>query len=149
MLEIVAASDPGETRTWRVPAAQTAVKGAGALVLAAIAALGAADRALLLLAGVAALSAAVMALRDVLAPVRLAAAPGGLTVVSGYAGRVHLPWPQVAVIKVDQTSRYGLRVRLLEIETSDQEVYLLSRHDLGEDPETVCRELQEIAAELS
>lgn len=130
-----------EAKQWKVPRAQTAAKAAVAALLAVIAVLGAGDRALLFLAGVGALGAAVVALRDVVAPVRLAADARGLTIVSGYAGRIVVPWPQVAAIRVDETTRYGLRIRLLEIETTAGDVHLLSRYDLGEDAESARSEL--------
>lgn len=129
-----------------MPVAQTVIKGALVAVLGAIAFLGAEDPAQLFLAGVAAVGAAIVALRDVVAPVRLAADADGLTVISGYAGRRRIPWPQVAAIRVDETVRYGLRIRMLEIETTDEDIILLSRYDLGEDMQDTRAELARLQA---
>jgi PH (Pleckstrin Homology) domain-containing protein len=128
-------------REWRVPVGLTAGKGIAAVGLGVVAFFGADDRGLLFLAGVAAVGALVLVLRDVVAPVRLRADDGGVTVVSGFAGKVFAGWAEVAEVRVDETSRYGLRVLLLEIETVGQDVYLLSRHDLGADPRDVREEL--------
>lgn len=69
-------------------------------------------------------------LRDLLAPVRLAAGPDGVTVVTGYAGHRLLPWAAVERIRVDRRARLGMRSELLEVDAGDN-LYLFSATDLG------------------
>jgi hypothetical protein len=133
----------GAPRSWRVPATHIALKAGAAVVVATLAALSAEDRQLLLLAGVAALGFAALALRDVLAPVRVAADPSGVTVVRGYAGRRRLSWPDITAIRVDERRRLLLHTRLLEIETGD-DLFLFSAYDLGADVRDVAAELERI-----
>ncbi|MXQ67947.1 PH domain-containing protein [Actinomadura rayongensis] len=122
-----------------MPPAHTVLKFAGAVVVAAVALL-ARDAAGTLLAGVAAVGLAGLALRDVLAPERLSADAGGVTVVAGYAGRRDLAWPEITEIAVDERRRALVRSRLLEIRTED-DLYLLSAYDLGADVADVAEEL--------
>jgi hypothetical protein len=118
---------------WRVRRDLMAAKAAGAagfavLALASWSYFG--DRAGAFLAAGAAALLGVLALRDLLSPVRLAADPGGLTVVEGFAGRRRLSWPEVVRVEVREHNRYGLRWRLLEIETGD-DLYQFGAHELG------------------
>jgi hypothetical protein len=78
----------------------------------------------------AALALAAFALRDLLAPVRLAADPTGVTVVSGFAGQRHLPWARIERIRVDERHRFGMRSQLLEIDTGDS-LHLFSGYELS------------------
>ncbi|GAA2845301.1 hypothetical protein Acy02nite_46650 [Actinoplanes cyaneus] len=87
----------------------------------------------------------VWAARDVLVPVRLAADSDGVTVVTGFARRRHVRWPEVEKVRVDRTTRRGLRSELLEIDTGDA-VYLFGAHELGADPEDVATELATLRA---
>ncbi|GAA2611294.1 PH domain-containing protein [Actinomadura fulvescens] len=134
-----------DLRSWRVPLPQTAVKCAATVVLAALAVLSTGDPQLVFLAGIAALGAGALALRDLLAPVRLTADAEGLTVVSGYAGKRRVPWPDVTAVRVDERQRLLMRTRLLEIETRD-DLHLLSTFDLGEDVRDVEAELLRLSA---
>jgi hypothetical protein len=93
---------------------------------------------LVAIAGLAALT-----VRDVLAPVRVAADAGGVTVVSGYAGHVRLPWGDVTAVRVDERRRLLLHSRLLEIETGD-DLHLFSAYDLGADVQDVAAELERL-----
>ncbi|GAA0427776.1 hypothetical protein Acor_38060 [Acrocarpospora corrugata] len=117
------------SREWRVAPSIIVLKAAGALLLAALAVT--ADGRGLFLAGIAALGFAGLAVRDLLARVRLTAGPAGITVISGFSGRHHIPWPQLEHIRVDSRSRYGTRMELLELDTGDN-VHLFSKFDLGE-----------------
>lgn len=135
----------GEEKRWRVPPAQVALKCAAAVVVAGLAVLSGSDRQLLLLAAVAAIGLAALAARDLVAPVRVAADPDGLTVVTGYAGRRRVPWSEVAAIRVDERRRLLLHTRLLEIETAD-DLYLFSAFDLGADVHDAADDLYRIRA---
>ncbi|MER7461068.1 PH domain-containing protein [Micromonospora sp. NPDC126480] len=134
---------PG-TRQWRVPARLPAVKAAGGVALVALGLLLADGDAVRLVLAV--LAAAVLlgwAARDVLAPVRLAADPEGLTVVSGFAGRRRLPWAQVEAIGVDRRTRLGLSSAVLEIDAGET-LHLFGRYDLDADPVEVAEELEAV-----
>lgn len=125
-----------ENDQWRVPPRHTLIKAAAAAALLALAAAKAGDRVFLPLAAIAAAGMCGLALRDVLAPVRVAAGPEGLTVISGFARRERIPWAEVTALRVDENLRFGLRARLLEIETA-RGLHLFSRYDLGADPADV------------
>lgn len=79
------------------------------------------------------------AARDLLVPVRLAAGPSGLTVVTGLARRHQLGWSQVARVRVDVRRRS----RMLEIDSGDH-LYLFSRYDLDADLDRVAEELRRL-----
>lgn len=115
---------------WRVAPAPTLLKFAGALLLAAVAALSGAERERLLLAGVAALALGAYGLRDLLAPVRVAADAEGVTVVSGYAGHRRIPWREVEHVGLGEHRSLGLRSEVLEIDAGES-LHLFSRYDLG------------------
>jgi Bacterial PH domain len=123
-----AAVGPTELR-WRVPRGMSALKAGGVLVFALLALFSLGDRVRLVVAGLAALVLATYALRDLLAPVRLAADPEGVTVVAGFAGRRRLAWSQVERVRVDERRRLGVRSQLLEIDTGDS-LHLFSQYDL-------------------
>jgi Bacterial PH domain len=98
------------------------------------------------------------ALRDLIAPVRLAADPDGVTVIAGFAGRRRLAWSQIERVRIDRRARLGVRTGLatgawsfgrrgesrktgmLEVDAGDN-VYLFSRYDLGAEPEDVLASL--------
>ncbi|GAB3053714.1 PH domain-containing protein [Micromonospora schwarzwaldensis] len=133
---------PSPVRQWRVPRALPVVKALGALALAALGlALAAGDPVRPVLAG--ALAAALLgwALRDLVAPVRLAVGPEGLTVIRGYAGRRRLPWAAVEAIRLDRRSRRGVTAETLEIDAGES-LYLFGRRDLD-------APLDEVAATLT
>src|SRR3569833_3205718 len=128
-----------ETR-WRVAPALTLLKFAGALLLAAVAALSGAERERLLLAGVAALALGAYGLRDVLAPVRLSADDEGETVVSGFAGHRRIPWREVDRVGVGEHRGLGRRTHVREVDTGES-LHLCGRHDLGAPCEEVAETL--------
>jgi hypothetical protein len=127
-------------RQWRVMPAHPLVKAAGAVFFAVMAVFSG-DPELALLAGVAAAGFLVLAARDVLAPVRLAADEGGVTVIRGFAGHRHIPWAEVQSIRLGERQRLGRTTRLVEIDTGER-LHLLSSYDLGAPPEDVTDELR-------
>ncbi len=133
--------------SWRVrpvlPVAKLA--GAAALVLLAVAfASGDLVQWAFALAG--ALGLTGWALRDLLRPVRLAADPAGITVVTGYLTRRQLPWSTIERVRVDRRNRRGIHSELLEIDAGET-LLLLTTHELGgTDPEEVAAALNELRA---
>ena len=93
------------------------------------------------LAGLAAAGLLGWALRDVVAPVRLAVDPDGLTVLRGFAGRRRLPWDAVETIRLDRRSRRGITAETLEIDAGES-LHLFGRRDLD-------APLDEVAAALT
>jgi len=79
------------------------------------------------------------AARDLVAPVRLAADPDGVTVLTGIAHRHRLAWSQVERVRVDARRRS----RLLEVDTGRQ-LYLFSRYDLDADLDEVAGTLERL-----
>ena len=111
----------------------TALTGAAAVLVAALSfATDAAGRLLLLAAAVV---LAGYTLSDVLFRPRLAVDGRGIRVRSPLA-RLDLPWPEIATVRADERSRYGLRSVTLEIDGGDQLV-VLSRRALGAPPDAV------------
>ncbi|HEV8568944.1 MAG TPA: PH domain-containing protein [Actinoplanes sp.] len=122
---------------WRIKPVLPVTKALGAIaVVVLVLAFGRDDPVQWFLAVAAAAALAGWALRDLIAPVRLAADPDGVTVVVGYAGRRRLAWSQIERVRMDRRERLGLRTRLLELDAGDS-LYLFSQHDLGADPEEV------------
>jgi hypothetical protein len=132
-------------RRWRVPPGHVAVKCAAAAAVTALVVLYSHDPQFLFLAGAAAIGLNALALRDLVAPVRLTADGGGVTVVTGYAGHRRVPWDDVASIRVDERRRLLLHTRILELETAD-DLHLLSAYDLGADVHDVADELYRLRA---
>ncbi|MFI2648955.1 PH domain-containing protein [Micromonospora fulviviridis] len=129
-------------RQWRVPAVLPAVKALGALVLVALGLLFAGeDRVQPVLAGLAAAGLLGWALRDVIAPVRLAADPEGITVIQGFARRRRLPWAAVESIRVERRTRRGITAETLEIDAGES-LHLFGRYDLDAPPEEVAAALE-------
>ncbi|MBG6101292.1 PH domain-containing protein [Micromonospora vinacea] len=129
-------------RQWLVPASLPAAKLAGAVLLIALGLLFAdGDAVRLVLAILAAAVLAGWAVRDLIAPVRLAVDPAGLTVIRGFAGRRLLPWSAIEAITVDRRPRLGLTSEVLEIDAGES-LHLFSRYDLGTTPEEVAAELR-------
>lgn len=129
-------------RQWRVPASLPAAKLAGAVLLIALGLLFAdGDAVRLVLALLAAAVLVGWAVRDLIAPVRLAVDPTGLTVIHGFAGHRLLPWATVEAITVDRRPRLGLTSEVLEIDTGES-LHLFGRFELGTTPEEVAAELR-------
>jgi hypothetical protein len=129
---------------WRIKPVLPVSKLMGAVaVLVLAAAFGDADPVRWAIAGVAAAGLLVWALRDLLAPVRLAADPTGVTVIAGFARRRHLPWSAVERIRVDRRTHRGLRSEMLELDAGEA-IYLFSANDLGALPEEVAATLADL-----
>lgn len=130
---------PAGSRDFRVPTWVIVAKfgGGGALALAGLLTGERVPGAVGLLAAV---GFALYGLRDVLARDRLHADGQGVTTVRGFAGRRHLDWSQIERIRLDERLRFGARTQLLELDAGD-EIYLLSRFDLGAEPREVLRVL--------
>ncbi|MEU4337642.1 PH domain-containing protein [Micromonospora lupini] len=127
---------------WRVPASLPAAKLAGAVLLIALGLLFAdGDAVRLALAVLAAAILAGWAVRDLIAPVRLAVDPAGLTVIHGFAGHRLLPWTTIEAITVDRRPRLGLTSEVLEIDTGES-LHLFGRFELGTNPEEVAATLR-------
>ncbi|GLZ56439.1 hypothetical protein Misp05_00150 [Micromonospora sp. NBRC 107095] len=125
-----------------MPSTLPAAKLAGAALLVALGLLFAdGDPVRLTVAALAAAALAVWAVRDLVAPVRLAVDPAGLTVIHGFAGRRLLPWSAVEAIAVDRRPRLGLTSETLEIDAGDS-LHLFGRYDLGATPEEVAAALR-------
>lgn len=97
------------------------------------------------LVGAAALLLLVLAARAALLRPRLSVSGTGV-VVRELAGRRELPWGALRV-RVRETRRWGLRSRLLELDTARGpddagELVLLGGWELGEDPGDVARSLE-------
>jgi hypothetical protein len=132
---------PRSPQPWRIKPVLPVTKLLGAVALIVlVAAFGEKDPVQWVLALIAAVALTLWALRDLIAPVRLAADPDGVTVVVGFAGRRRLPWAQIERVRVDRRDRRGLRNEFLELDAGDQ-LYLFSVHDLGTEPADVAAEL--------
>ena len=71
--------------------------------------------------------------RDVLGRERLRATPAGVRVGTGFARHREFAWSQLERVRVDQRLRLGLRTDMLELDAGE-ELFLLSRYDLGAEP---------------
>jgi hypothetical protein len=129
---------------WRIKPVLPVTKlmGAVAVVVLALAFAGT-DRIRWALATIIAAGLAIWALRDLLAPVRLAADETGVTVISGFLRRRQLPWAQIERVRVERTTRRGLRSELLELDAGDT-IYLFSAYELGALPEDVAAALADL-----
>jgi hypothetical protein len=116
--------------SWRVDRRLTVAKLAGAAIFALAAVIGYPDPGQVIVVGLAAVMLAVLGARDLVAPVRLAASPAGLTVTTGFAGRREIAWADIASIKVDARRGILLRSQVLELDTGDN-LYFLGANDLG------------------
>lgn len=126
--------------TWRVPAVLPVLKLTGAVLLVLAGWLLATDTVTRAVAVLAAAGLAAWALRDVAARDRLAADERGITVITGYARRRHIPWSSVERVAVARRPHAGIRTETLEIDTGDA-VYVFTKHDLGVPPEEVAAAL--------
>jgi hypothetical protein len=129
---------------WRIKPVLPVTKGMGvvAVVVLAVAFAGR-DPIRWSLAVVVAIGLTVWAVRDLIVPVRLAADEAGVTVLTGFARRRHLPWAQIERVRVDVSSRRGLRSELLELDAGES-IFLFSAHELGALPEEVATALGDL-----
>ena len=113
---------------------------AGFLMVAAWASVG--DLPGRILTGFAAVSLLVFAAGSWRALPRLALTARGLVYRGWFRTRV-LTRDEIALVRITEFRRLGRKVRLLEIDTSDDELLVLSRWDLGGDPVAVLDALTE------
>jgi len=129
---------------WRIKPVLPVTKGIGTVAVLVLAvAFAGRDPVRWALAAVVAVLLALWAVRDLIAPVRLTADAGGVTVITGFARRRHLPWAQIERVRVDVTSRRGLRSELLELDAGES-IFLFSAHELGALPEEVATALGDL-----
>lgn len=119
-----------DTHAWRVPIKMTVLKGVGAVVFLVAAIIFGGDPTRLVLALLVAGLLGGFALRDILAPVRLAADVGGVTIVSGFARRRRLEWADIERVRLDSRRHWGRRTELVEIDTGES-LHLFSAAELG------------------
>jgi hypothetical protein len=128
---------------WRIKPVLPVTKGMGAVAVVVLAlAFGGHDPVRWALAVVVGVALAVWAVRDVIAPVRLTADEAGVTVLTGFARRRHLPWEQIERVRVDVSSHRGLRSERLELDAGES-IFLFSAHELGALPDEVAAALAE------
>jgi hypothetical protein len=130
--------------SWRVDRRLTIAKLTGAAIFALAAVVGYPDPGQVIIVGLAGGLLAVLGVRDLIVPVRLAASPAGLTVVTGFASRSEIAWADVASIKVDARRGILLRSQVLELDTGDN-LYFFGTNDLG----TSCDEVADRLRVLS
>ncbi|MEV0728504.1 PH domain-containing protein [Polymorphospora sp. NPDC050346] len=134
--------DVGVVTSWRVARSMPLLKLVSAAALLLIGyGLAGGDPVTLGLAVLVAVVLLGWAVRDLVVPVRLAVDEDGVTVVTGYARRRHLPWGRIERITVDTRPRLGLRTETLEIDAGDS-LHLLGAYDLGAAPADVAATLQ-------
>ena len=122
----------GQTE-WAPQTVGIAVSGIGGVVLAFAAVTLVTDPPGRVLAGVVAAGLLLFAAASWRARPKLAITPGGLAVRGWLRTRV-LRHDSLKIIRICEFRRHGRRVRLLEIETVDGGLLVLSRWDLGTDP---------------
>jgi hypothetical protein len=129
---------------WRVKPVLPVTKlmGAVAVVVLAVAFAGR-DPVRWVIAAIAGLALVLWALRDLIAPIRLAADPDGVTVIAGFVRRRRLLWDQIERVRVDRRTHRGLRSNMLELDAGDA-IYLFSVNDLGAEPEDVAAALADL-----
>ncbi|GGM78033.1 hypothetical protein GCM10012275_55860 [Longimycelium tulufanense] len=137
------------TRTWSPAAGLVAV----VWVLLAGAALWlvfTGDPAGRLLAGVAVVALALLAIQGTLGRPRLTADPDGIAIRSLFGPRRY-PWSRVDRVRVVRGRRLGRELPVLEIDVTEEDggehLLVLTRLDLGTEPDDVADELTEIRQE--
>lgn len=136
--------EPNETRSWSTPLGLVVT---GWVVVAAAAAwwllsTEAVDR---LFIGVVTLALLALTSYTTACRPRLSADPHGVT-VRGLRGRRRFGWSEVTPRTYVQR-RHGRSTRNVELETTDGQLFLLGRFDLGADPEDVAAELERLHQE--
>ncbi|MDA2991144.1 MAG: PH domain-containing protein [Actinomycetota bacterium] len=118
---------------WGSPPAGIAGIGVAGVLMAVGSLTVADDPAGRILTGIAAVGLVVFAAGSWRARPRLAVTPEGL-VYRGWLRSTTLLREDVELIRITEFRRWGRTVRLLEIETGDDRLFVLSRWDLGADP---------------
>ena len=119
--------------TWEPPAAGIAGCGAVGVLMAIACVTLVTDAPGRLLTGIAALGLVVFAGMSWRARPKLAIAPDGLA-LRGWFRTQLLRQPHIKIIRITEFRRFGRKVRLLEIETINGGLVILSRWDLGTEP---------------
>jgi hypothetical protein len=139
----VAGGPVGPVAEWRVDRRLTWIKLLLAVVFLAgpwVAGASAASKLVGIIAGG---GLAVAGVRDLLAPVRLRVDAAGVRVVTGFANHRELGWKELERVRLDTRSRFGVRAELLEIDAGE-ELYFLSRYDLGVPPADALDRIREL-----
>ena len=118
---------------WEPRAAGIAGCGVGGVLLAIASVTVVTDAPGRILTGVAAAGLILFAGMTWRARPKLAITPGGLALRGWFRTQV-LQRSDIKIIRITEFRRHGRRVRLLEVETVDSGLTLLSRWDLGTDP---------------
>lgn len=118
---------------WGPPPAGIAVVAAVGVLMAVSCVALATDPPGRILSGIAAVGLLVFAAGSWRARPRLALTPDGL-VYRGWLRTRTLHRGDLDLIRITEFRRWGRRVRLLEIETAEDQLLVLSRWDLGGDP---------------
>jgi hypothetical protein len=140
-----ASAEDASDVSWRVDRRLTIGKLAGAAIFALAAVVGYPDPGQVIVVGLAAVLLAVLGVRDLFAPVRLAATPAGLTIVTGFASRREIAWTDIAGIRVDARRGILLRSQVLELDTGDN-LYFFGTNDLGAPCDEVADRLRSLSA---
>lgn len=130
----------GTPRSWRARGGLTVFKGVGAALFLAAGVWSASEPVALAVGVAGAVVLGALVVRDLVARVRLSADRTGVTVLTGFARRRHLPWSEVERVRVDRRSRFGVASELVEIDAGE-ELYLFSANELGEPCDRVVRTL--------
>ncbi|HET6877206.1 MAG TPA: PH domain-containing protein [Jatrophihabitans sp.] len=115
----------------------TALAAAGALVALLLCLFSAGDAPGRLLFGIAAAVLAVYVASDLVFSPRLTVSEDGLSIRSPFA-TARVPWAEVAAVRAETRTRFGLRSTTLEIDAGTV-LAVLSRRALGADPERVAQ----------
>jgi hypothetical protein len=118
---------------WSPPTGRLILCGVAGFVLAVVAVMQVTDPPGRILAGVAGVGLIFFAGFSFRARPRLAITRDGLT-VGGWWRHRHLPRAHIQRIRITEFRRLGRKVRLLEIDTTDDRLVVLSRWDLGTNP---------------
>ena len=124
---------PPQQTQWGPPTAGIIGAGVVGLIMAAGVVTLVTDPPGRVLVGVAAVGLLVFAIMSWRARPKLAISDGALVFRGGWRTR-HLGHADIKLIRITEFRRIGRKVRLLEIDTTDDRLLVLSRWDLGADP---------------
>ena len=124
---------PPQQTQWGPPTAGIIGAGVVGLIMAAGVVTLVTDPPGRVLVGVAAVGLLVFAIMSWRARPKLAISDGALVFRGRWRAR-HLGHADIKLIRITEFRRIGRKVRLLEIDTTDDRLLVLSRWDLGADP---------------
>ena len=127
---------------WGPPSAGVAICAAIGLGMAAASVIAVTDTAGRVLAGIAAVGLVTFASMSWRARPKLAISEAGLVVRGWFSTRL-LTHADVAAVRITEFRRLARKVRLLEIDTPDDQLLVFTRWDLGTDPINVLDALTE------